>query len=200
MTDNRWVLGELAYADRMPPLAMDSLNEKQRKAAEELIHGPRGGVKGPFIPLLRSPDLVDRLGKVGEYLRFGSSLQPKISEFVMLIVSREWTNQFEWAVHAPLALKNGIKQEVVDALAEGRRPKGMAAEEEMAYELCEELSRTKSVCETTYRQAVETFGEIGVIDIATVYGYFVTVCAIMNLAHTPPPAGTRIAPILPYPR
>lgn len=187
------------YVDRMPPLPMSSLNEEQRKLAEELANGPRGGVKGPFIALLRSPDLVDRLGKVGEYLRFGSSLQPRISEFVMLIVSREWTNQFEWAVHAPLALKNGIKQEVIDALAEGRHPKGMAEDEEIACEVCEELSRTKSLCETTYRRAVEKFGEVGVIDIATVYGYFVTVCAIMNLAHTPPPADTRVAPILPFP-
>ena len=77
------------YADRMPPLHVHSLNEKQRKVAEDLTNGPRGGVKGPFIPLLRSPELVDRLGKVGEYLRFGSSLQPRISEFVMLMVSRE---------------------------------------------------------------------------------------------------------------
>ena len=199
MSNSRWVVGEVAYADRMPPLARGSLNEKQRKVAEELINGPRGGVKGPFIPLLRSPELVDRLGKVGEYLRFGSSLQPKISEFVMLVVSREWTNQFEWAVHAPLALKNGLKQDMIDALAEGRRPKGMAEDEEIAYEICEELSRTKSVCETTYRRAVERFGEVGVIDIATVYGYFVTVCAIMNVAHTPPPADTKVAPILPYP-
>ncbi|MGH8674470.1 MAG: carboxymuconolactone decarboxylase family protein [Burkholderiales bacterium] len=192
MSNNRLV-------DRMPPLHPSSLNEKQRKVVEEMTNGPRGGVKGPFIPLLRSPDLVDRLGKVGEYLRFGSSLQPRISEFVMLIVAREWTNQFEWAVHAPLALKNGIEQQIVDALAEGRRPKGMADDEEIAYEVCEELSRTKSLCDTTYRRAVESFGEAGVIDIAATYGYFVTVCAIMNLAHTPPPGDTRVAPILPFP-
>ena len=185
--------------DRMPPLAISALNEQQRKVADELINGPRGGVKGPFIPLLRSPELVDRLGKVGEYLRFGSSLQPRISELVMLVVAREWTNQFEWAVHVPLALKNGIRQEAIDALAEGRRPRGVADDEELAYEMCEELSRTRSLCDTTYRRAVEKFGEVGVIDIATVYGYFVTVCAIMNLAHTPPPANAGVAPIEPYP-
>jgi len=175
------------------------MNEKQRKVADELTSGPRGGVKGPFIAALRSPDLVDRLGKLGEYLRFGSSLQARISELVMLIVSREWTNQFEWAMHSPLALKNGVKQAVLDALAEGRRPKGMAADEEIAYEICDELGRTRSLCDTTYRLAVEQFGEAGVIDIATIYGYFVTVCAIMNLAHTPPPAGSSVAPILPFP-
>jgi len=192
-------IGPVTYVDRMPPLPMQSLNDKQRRVAEELTNGPRGGVKGPFIPVLRSPDLVDRLGKVGEYLRFGSSLQPRISEFVMLIVSREWTNQFEWAVHVPLALKNGIKEEVIQALGEGRHPKGMAEDEEVAYEVCEELSRTKGVSDTTYHRAIEKFGEVGVIDIATIYGYFVTVCAIMNLAHTPPPADTKVAAILPYP-
>jgi 4-carboxymuconolactone decarboxylase len=185
--------------DRMPPLPSTSLNEEQRKVTEELTNGPRGGVKGPFIPLMRSPQLVDRLGKVGEYLRFGSSLQPKISEFAMLVVSREWTNQFEWAVHVPLALRNGIKQETIDALAEGRHPAGMADDEAIAYEVCAELTRTRGLCDTTYRRAVEKFGEIGLIDIATVYGYFVTMCAIMNLARTPPPADTKVAALLTYP-
>jgi len=199
MSESRWVVGEVSYRDRMPPLPASALNEKQRNVAEQLTNGPRGGVKGPFIPLLRSPELVDRLGKVGEYLRFGSSLAPKIGEFVMLIVSREWSNQFEWAVHAPLALKNGLKPQTLDALAEGRRPQPMATDEEAAYEICEELSRTKSLCDATYARAVEQFGEAGLIDIVTVYGYFVTVCALMNVAHTPPPAGASVAPILPFP-
>ena len=199
MRNAKWIVGELTYVDRMPPLPTESLNEKQRKVAGELIKGPRGGVKGPFIPLLRSPELVDRLGRVGEYLRFGSSLEARISELVMLIVSREWTNQFEWAVHVPLALKNGVKQELIDALTEGCYPKGMAQDEEIAYEVCDELGRTKSVCETTYRRAVAKFGEVGLVDMVTVYGYFVTVCAIMNVAHTPPPADTEVAAICPFP-
>lgn len=200
MSDAKWIVGELAYVDRMPPLPIPSLNEKQRNVAEELTKGPRGGVKGPFIPILRSPELVERLGRVGEYLRFGSSLEARISELIMLIVSREWTNQFEWAVHLSLALKNGVQQEVIDALAEGRYPKGMAQDEEIAYEVCDELGRTKGICETTYRRAVAKFGEVGLVDMVTVYGYFVTVCAIMNVAHTPPPADTGVAAILPFPR
>ena len=200
MSESRWVVGEVSYQDRMPLPAAAALDEKQRKVAEEMTRGPRGGVKGPFIPMLRSPELVDRLGKVGEYLRFGSSLAPKISEFVMLIVSRDWSNQFEWAVHAPLAVKNGIAQEAVDALAEGRRPTQMTRDEELAYDICEEITRTKSLCDTTYSRAANQFGEVGLIDLIAVYGYFVTVCALMNVAHTPPPAGGGVAPILPFPR
>lgn len=192
----KWSLGEIAYADRMPPLSQESLDARQREVADQLTRGPRGGVKGPFIPLLRSPELVDRLGRIGEYVRFGSSLAPRISELVMLIVARQWTNQFEWAVHVPLALEAGVDRSVVDAIADGRYPKPIVNDEDVAYAICDELARTKSVCETTYRRAIETFGERGLIDIVTVYGYFTTVCAVMNVAHTPPPESDvpRISP------
>ncbi|HEY6821507.1 MAG TPA: carboxymuconolactone decarboxylase family protein [Burkholderiales bacterium] len=184
--------------DRMPPLPAEALDERQRKAAEELAAGPRGGVKGPFIPLLRSPELLERLSKLGEYLRFGSTLAPRIGELVMLIVAREWTNQFEWAVHAPLAAKNGVARETILAVAEGRSPSTMAHDEQVAYALCDELSRTRGVSETTYRRAVACFGEAGVIDLLGVRGYFATVCAIMNVAHTPAPEGGGEA-LRPYP-
>src|SRR5262252_8804262 len=118
MTGEKWVAGEVAFQDRMPPLTADKMNEAQRKAAAEMAAGPRKGVKGPFIPLIRSPELMDRLQKVGEYLRFQSALEPRISEFIMLVVSREWTQQFEWAVHVPLGGKAGLKEDVIDALAE----------------------------------------------------------------------------------
>ena len=186
MNRQEWT-AQARYVDRMPPLSMEALDARQRQAAQALAAGPRGGVKGPFIPLLRSPELLDRLGKLGEYLRFGSTLAPQIGELVMLIVAREWTNQFEWAVHAPLALKNGIARETILALAEGRCPSVMPHDEQVAYAVCDELSRTKGVSETTYRRAVACFGEAGLMDLLGVRGYFQTVCAIMNVAHTPPP-------------
>src|SRR5882757_5873446 len=114
--------------DRMPPLDPATMTGAQQKAAQELASGPRGGVKGPFIPLLRNPELMNRLQKVGEYLRFESSLQPRISEFLMLIVARRWTQQFEWAVHLPLALKAGLSPDTAHSLAQGRRPVAMAAD------------------------------------------------------------------------
>src|SRR5438874_9222358 len=122
MTREKWVAGEVAFQDRMPPLAAEKMNEAQRKAAAELTAGPRKGVKGPFVPLLRSPELVDRLQKVGEYLRFQSSLEQRISEFIMLVVSREWTQHFEWFTHVPLSRKAGTSEDTIAALAEGRRP------------------------------------------------------------------------------
>jgi 4-carboxymuconolactone decarboxylase len=199
MSKEQWTVGLVAFQDRMPPLAADKMNEAQRKAAAEMTAGPRKGVKGPFIALIRSPELMDRLQKVGEYLRFESSLEPRISEFIMLIVSREWTQQFEWAVHVPLGRKAGLQDEVVGALAEGRRPSAMRADEETVYDFCEELLRTKGVSDTTYRCAVAEFGENGVVDIVGVVGYFTTVSMVLNVAHTPPVAEVGVGALLPFP-
>jgi len=186
--------------ERMPALPMEAMDEAQKAAAQELINGPRGAVFGPFIPLMRSPELLNRLQKVGEYLRYQSALETRINEFVMLIVSRQWTQQFEWCMHYPLALKAGMKQEVLDALAEGRRPPGMAQDEEIAYEVCDELERTRGVSDGTYRRAVECFGERGVLDMLGLIGYFSTVSMIMNVAHTPPQKETTVMPLAPFPR
>jgi len=199
MTGEKWVAGEVAFQDRMPPLTADKMSEAQRKAAAELIAGPRKGVTGPFIPLIRSPELMDRLQKVGEYLRFRSSLQQRISELIMLMISREWTQQFEWSVHVPLGRKAGLKSEVIDAIAEGRRPSGMPADEEIVYDFCEELLRTKGVSDTTYRRAVKAFGENGVVDIIGVAGYFTTVSMVMNVAHTPPAPDSSVGALSPFP-
>jgi len=183
----------------MPPLPADKMTDAQRRAAEEMIAGPRKGVKGPFVPLLRSPELMDRLQKVGEYLRFQSSLEQRISELIMLIVSREWTQHFEWFVHVPLGRKAGISEDTIAALAEGRRPSGMSEYEEVTYDFCEELFRTKGVSETTYRRAVMKFGENGVIDMIGVAGYFTTVSMVMNVAHSPPPDDKSVGAMSPYP-
>jgi len=189
----------MTFIERMPALSPEKMSAAQRKAADALTAGPRGGVKGPFVPLLRSPELMDRLQKVGEYLRFQSSLEPRMSEFIMLIVSREWTQQFEWFVHVPLGRKAGLDEALIAALAERRRPARMREDEEVVYEFCDELLRTKGVCDATYLRAVEKFGETGVIDIVAVAGYFTTVSMVMNVAHTPPPEDASVAPLRPLP-
>jgi 4-carboxymuconolactone decarboxylase len=186
--------------ERMPSMKMEDMNAEQKAAAQELISGPRGAVFGPFIPLMRSPELMNRLQKVGEYLRYQSALEPKLNEFVMLIVSRHWTQQFEWCMHYPLAIKAGIKPEILDALADGRRPNGMAEDEETAYDLCDELFRTHGVCDATYERAIKKFGERGVVDMIGLAGYFTTVSMIMNVARTPPQASTATTPLAPFPR
>ena len=116
------LLGMTAAAaqDRMPPIPADKMTDAQKKAAAELAAGPRGAYssRGPFVPLVRSPELMSRVQKVGEYLRYGSSLPQKLVEMTVLMTARRWTQQFEWNAHYPLALKVGLKKDVADAIAE----------------------------------------------------------------------------------
>jgi 4-carboxymuconolactone decarboxylase len=185
--------------DRMPPLAPEALSEDQRRAAAELAAGPRGGVRGPFIALLRSPQLMQRLQKVGEYLRFESALERRLAEFAMLIVARRLTQQFEWQVHYPLAIGAGLRRETAEALAQGAHPAGMADDEALVHDFCTQLLHTNGVADTTYSAAVKHLGERGVVDLVGLVGYFITVSLVMNVAHTPAPrAGS--APLAPFPR
>jgi 4-carboxymuconolactone decarboxylase len=186
--------------DRMPLIPRERMDEAQRAAADELIAGPRKGVKGPFIPLLRSPQLMARLQKVGEYLRFESALPRRLNELVTLVVSREWTQQFEWLTHAPLALQAGTSAETIEALREGRRPASMSAEEALVYDFTTELLHRRGVSDATYRACVETLGERGVVDLVALAGYFTTVSMVLNVAHTPPEPAAGVDPLPSLPR
>jgi 4-carboxymuconolactone decarboxylase len=187
-----------AAQDRMPAIPADKLTDAQKKAAAEIVAGPRGALVGPFIPLLRSPDFMSRLQKVGEYLRYNTKLGANISEFIILIAGRQWTQQFEWDSHESLALKAGVKPEVIAAVAEGRRPAGMSADEETVHDFCIELHHNRCVSDASYARVTSRFGEQGVIDIIGLCGYYTMLGMVMNVARTPLPAG-KIPPLAPFP-
>ncbi|MES2386280.1 MAG: carboxymuconolactone decarboxylase family protein [Pseudomonadota bacterium] len=176
---------------RLPMMAAQDMTPAQRASADELIAGPRKAVLGPFIPLLRSPELMARVGKVGEYLRFDCLLDVRIRELAMCLVARQLSNQFEWLVHAPLALKAGVAQAVLDAVEVGRYPHSAAADEAAAIDFVTELLAHHGVCDASYAAALDIFGEQGVVELTTLAGYFAMVCWVMNVARTPgqPQAG-----------
>lgn len=175
--------------ERMSRISPEKMTEAQRKAAEELASGPRGDVRGPFNVLLRSPELMSPVQKVGEYLRFRCELDRRIAEMATLIAARHWTQLYEWNAHHPLALKAGLKPEVAQAIAEGYRPQGMAQDEEIVYDLLTEAFRNKSVSDRTYDRAIAHFGEKNVVDLLAIGGYYALLAMMLNVARTPLPEG-----------
>jgi 4-carboxymuconolactone decarboxylase len=173
----------------MPPIPADRMTPVQREVAAELTAGRRGALYGPFVPALRSPELTRRLQKVGEYLRYEPRLPPKLREMAIILVAREWTQDFEWDVHAPLAEREGLRPEVIDAIAEGRRPPTLADDEALLYDFFVELQRSRTVSDATYAGAIEMLGEQGVIDLVALIGYYATLAMLMNVARTPLPEG-----------
>ena len=177
--------------ERMSRIAPETMTEDQRKAVEELASGPRGEVRGPFNVMLRSPGLMSPLQKVGEYLRFRCELDRRIAEMATLIAARHWTQVYEWSAHHPLALKAGLKPEIAQAIADGRRPTGMAQDEEAVYDLLTETLQNKSVSDVTYERAVKQFGERNLVDLVAIAGYYALLGMLMNVARTQLPEGKQ---------
>ena len=173
--------------ERLPPIAEADLTAAQRAAAEALTAGPRGKLAGPFVPLLRSPELMARVQKVGEYLRFESALPDRIKELAILIVARHWSQGYEWGFHLPLALQAGVSRASAEAIAAGQTPAELTPEEAAAHGLLEELLRTQAVGDRAYAAAVAAFGEAGVVELIGFGGYYGLLAMVMNAARTPAP-------------
>jgi 4-carboxymuconolactone decarboxylase len=185
--------------DRMPPMARENMTEAQKKTADGISAGPRGGVKGPFWPMLRSPGFADKVQRVGAYIRFECKLDKRLNELAAIIGARAWSQQFEWWAHYRQALEAGLKPEIGNAIAEGRRPTGMAQDEEVLYDFLTELLTNQSVCDATYARTVKQFGEEGVIDITGIVGYYTMLAMIMNVARTAIDDGSPL-PLPPLPQ
>ncbi|HET9836661.1 MAG TPA: carboxymuconolactone decarboxylase family protein [Candidatus Angelobacter sp.] len=182
----------------MPEIPAEKMTPEQKKAADEFLAERKVPIFGPFVPLFRSPEVMQRARAMGDYLRYKSVLPAALNEFTILITARRWSQSYEWAVHQPIAVKAGLKPEITQALAEGRRPQGMSADEELIYDFSTELHENQCVSDATYARAVARFGEQGVIDVIGVNGYYTFLAMVLNTARTAVP---KNAPTLnPFPR
>ena len=174
---------------RFPELTRDQMTDDQKKAYDGIVSGPRGGARGPFNVLLRSPQLADTVQRVGAHLRFNSSLPAHLNEFAIIINARFWGSKYEWYAHRQLAAKAGLKDSLADDLAKNKRPAGMTPEEEVIYEFCTALHRDHFVSDALFERAKAAFGEQGVVDLIGVSGYYTLVSMVLNVAEIPLPPG-----------
>ncbi len=168
--------------DRLPRIAPEKYSDEQKKAADEFLEARKTPVFGPFEPLMHSPKMMTQARAMGDYLRYNSAIGNTLSELAILITAREWTQDYEWYVHAPIALKAGIKADIVDAISEGRRPAAMSDDEEIVYEFTTELYRNKRVSDRTFARAEKRFGKKGVVDLIGLDGYYTMLAMQLNAA------------------
>jgi 4-carboxymuconolactone decarboxylase len=197
-----------ADEQRFARLHVDQMTDEQKIYFNSLMAGPisgtgsKGVVQGatslgaPFNVLLRSPVLAERMRKVGEYLRFESTIPKRLNELAILITARTWTAQYEWYAHLRLALKEGLDPLVGEELAKGQRPSKMKPDEEAVYDFCHELHTRHSVSDSNYNAVLKLFGEQGVVDLMMVSGYYVMVAMALNVNRSPLPEGAIPIPEL----
>lgn len=192
-TDNR----------RFQLIPLENLTPEQKALSEAIKSGPRaklassgaskpGPLGGPFNVWLRSPGIGNLVQQLGEEIRFRSSLSGKLNELAILVTARNWTSQYEWVAHHKLALEGGLDPKIAEAIARGRRPEGMDADETLVYEFSQELQASQGISDELYARAVARFGERGVVDLISVNGFYVLVSMCLNVDRTPVPPGTPL--------
>jgi 4-carboxymuconolactone decarboxylase len=199
MQQNPWLflaagatMGALAFAqERLPTIAPANYSAEQKQAAADFEAARKKPVFGPFEPLLYSPQLMTEARAMGDYLRYKPAIGTTLSELVILLTAREWTQDYEWYVHYPQAIKAGIKAETADAIADGRRPQALSEDEEIVYEFTMELNRNKRVSDTTFARAHKRFGPQGVVDMAGISGYYTLLAMELNMAQYRLPPDAR---------
>jgi 4-carboxymuconolactone decarboxylase len=132
-----------------------------------------------------SPQVMSQARAMGDYLRYKSAIGNTLSELVILITAREWTQDYEWSVHYPIALKAGIQKEVADDIAVGQRPSAMSPDEETVFDFTSELLRNKQVSDATFERAKSRLGMKGVVDMTGIAGYYTFLAMQLNVAQYP---------------
>lgn len=182
---------------RLPTIAPSDYTAEQKQAAADFEAARKVPVFGPFEPLMHSPQVMSQARAMGDYLRYKSAIGTTLSELAILVTAREWTQDYEWYVHYPIALKAGIKPEVADAIADGRRPSGMSDDEDIVYEFSIELHRTKRVSDTTFTRAEKRFGKQGVVDLTGINAYYTLLAMQLNMSQYQMPKDGKPLPRFP---
>jgi len=174
--------------ERFRPLSLDEMTPDQRRMAENLLSGPRKGMRGPFSALLYSPEIGDHAQQLGAQVRFHNSLPEPLKELAILLVARFWTAQFEWYAHHRLALEAGLNPAIAEAIAAGKRPAKMSPDEAAIYTFCTELLDTREVSDAAFAGVKDRFGDKGVVDLICTMGYYGLVSMTLNVNRYPLPA------------
>jgi len=182
---------------RLPAIPPADYTDAQKQSVEDFLAHRHVPISGPFEVMLYSPEVMTRARAMGDYLRYGSAIGNVLSEFVIVITAREWSQDYEWSVHAPIAAKVGIKPEIIAAVKEGHRPLGMSDDEEIVYDFTTELNRSKRVSDATYARAEKRFGKPAMVDLVGITGYYTFLAMQLNTAKFQPPKDAERLPRFP---
>jgi 4-carboxymuconolactone decarboxylase len=189
------------FSERFSELPLDQLTPEQQQMAVHLKTPPRNSALngGPFNAYARSPRLGLLLLQVSDYVRFNSSLPPRLSEFAIMIGARHWSVPYEWRAHYPLAIKGGLDRQILVDLGAGNRPQNMKDDETALYDFCTELYRDKNISDAAFKAALDKFGERGVMDLIGIIGYY-DIASMALIAQKAPAKPVEEAPLVPLTR
>jgi len=179
---------------RFVPLDPSALTDAQRAVVHEVRHGRRGTVPANVVAWLPNPELARRAASLGELVRYETALPPRWSELAILVVARHWSCDYEWAVHVGEALAAGLEPDIVDAVGRDEAVPALVGLDAVVHAFARELVTTGRVSDGRYDDALEALGDVVVVDLIGLVGYYTLVAFTLNAREVPAPDG---APSLP---
>jgi 4-carboxymuconolactone decarboxylase len=174
---------------RTSEISRDDMNPEQQKVYDAIAGGPRGGVRGPFLPLLNSPELADKVQKLGQFVRYECSIPWKLRELAILVTAYHWKAQYEWFAHESEAKSAGLAGSIIDAIRDGARPTFEDTAEEEIYDFCSELYASKRISENVYQKVADRHGAQGATDLAGLLGHYNLIAITLNIFDVEVPGG-----------
>ena len=180
-------------APRLSAISLDSLTPEQQALVDAIKSGPRGrfSLSGPFAIFMHSPAFGELAQQVGGHLRFKTGVPPRLLEFATLCTEAHWKAQYEWAAHAVLGEKAGVKPETIRALQAGKPPKSAPKDEQAIYAFVKELYAKKRVSTPTFNRVKKILGDAGTVELVGVLGYYVLVSMLLNVFKAPLAEGVK---------
>jgi 4-carboxymuconolactone decarboxylase len=174
---------------RYQEISPSEMTSAQKEVHDEIVAGRRGRFGGPFQVLIRAPEVCRHLQRLGEYLRWDSSLPPALSELAICLTARHLRASYEWHAHAPLAVEGGVPVETIEAIRIGAAPTFTASDQALVHRIVTELIDSKRLADATFTEAISRFGEQGVVELGTIVGYYTAIGNALNAFQVPLPAG-----------
>lgn len=181
---------------RTPFLTPEQMSAEQRRIYDEIVASRGTWLNGPFAPMLHQPRLADPAQKLGEFLRYHTSLTPRLSELAILVVARHWDSDFEWYQHARIALQSDVAAATVESIRHGEVPSSLREDERAVYDFTRTLLEGHRVPDEIYDEAQQLFGVVGVVELTALIGYYTLIAFTLNAHEVPLPAGVS-APLVP---
>jgi 4-carboxymuconolactone decarboxylase len=185
---------------RLPGLRRDQLSP-DGQAVWDAIVGTRGGrlvtadgtLAGPFNAFVHAPNVGRGLTDLGATVRFGTSVERRLTEVAIITVGARWRAEFEWWAHARMAREHGVAEAVIEAIRRGDEPPFDAGDERIVHAVASELARSGRVGDASYAAARDLLGDAGLVELVTLCGYYTLISFVLNAFDVPIPPGAAPA-------
>ena len=158
---------------RTPTVTREQVPEQLRSAFDAETTNSGGVVAGgPGSVMIHSPEMRRRANHLVNYLRDESSLPKQIQELAMIITARSMDCQYIWHAHAARARQQGISDEFVDSLRDGKPLPQLAPDLQTVVNYALECFKTHKVSQATFDAALNQLGALGVTELSTLLGYY----------------------------